>query len=133
MKGLRMQNMKRLRNLGLPTDLFTDDFWEREAVAKQRELLLLAEFERRVLAGDWAHLALPFNQIIKRWKDEIADPLHFASIGPRPRWVPVLGDAAVNWRRHRTGSYRKSWREYRRKQITAKREAQGKTPPNWKV
>ena len=34
-RSLRMQNMKRLRNLGLPTDLFSEGFAEREALAKR--------------------------------------------------------------------------------------------------
>jgi len=128
-RSLRMQNMKRLRDLGLPTNLFSEGFWEREAEAKERELLLLAAFEAMWKSGQWDELPLPFEQIIQRWKAEIADPLHFASIGPNPRWVPVLGDAACEWRRHTEGGYRKSWRDYRRKQIAKKREEQGKPPP----
>lgn len=132
-RSLRMQNMKRLRNLGLPTDLFKEGFWEREAEAKQQELLLLAAFEANWRSGQWDHLSLPFEQIIERWKTEILDPLHFASIGPRPRWVPVLGDAVCEWRRHTEGGYRKSWRNARRKQIAKKREEQGKPPSKWRV
>jgi hypothetical protein len=132
-RSLRSQNMKRLRNLGLPTDLFSEGFWEREALAKLRELALLAEFERWWRSGEWDHLALPFEQIIERWRAEIAHPLHFASIGPNPRWVPVLGDAACDWRRHRNGSYRKSWREYRRKQIATKRALAGKPPSKFRT
>lgn len=131
-RSLRMQNMKRLRNLGLPTDLFSEGFWEREAETKQRELLLLARFEATWRSGQWDALSLPFEQIIERWKAELADPLHFASIGPNPRWVPVLGDAVCEWRRHTEGGYRKTWRNYRRKQIAKKREGQGKPPPKWK-
>jgi hypothetical protein len=108
-RSLRMQNMKQLRDLGLPTDLFSDGFWEREAVAKKRELALLAEFERCVLEGYWDHLQLPFGQIIQRWRDEIARPMHFASIAPNLRWVPVMGDAATDWRRSSNGSFRKTW------------------------
>lgn len=44
-RSLRMQNMKRLRDLGLPTDLFSEQFAEREALAKLRELALLDELE----------------------------------------------------------------------------------------
>lgn len=132
-KSLQAQNRKRLKDLGLPADLFSEGFWEREAVAKQRELVLLAEFESWWRSGEWDHLDLPFEQIIERWKAEIANPLHFASIGPMPRWAPILGDAACEWRRHRTGSYRKTWREYRRKQIAKKREEQGKPPSKWRV
>lgn len=131
--SLRADNMKRLRNLGLPTDLFSAGFWEREVEAKKREAALLAAFEAMWKAGEWDHLSLPFAQIIERWKAEIANPLHFASIGPNPRWVPVLGDAVCDWRRHTSGSYRKTWREYRRKQITKNREEQGKRPPKWRV
>jgi len=131
-RSLRMQNMKRLRDLGLPTDLFSEGFWEREAEAKKQELLLLAAFEAHWKAGQWDDLALPFEQIIERWREEIANPLHFASIGPNPRWVPVLGDAAGEWRRHTEGGYRKSWRDYRRKQIAKKREMAGRSPPRFK-
>lgn len=132
-RSLRMQNMKRLRNLGLPTDLFSEGFQEREAVAKLRELALLAEFERWWRNGEWDHMALPFQDIIDRWKAEIANPLHFASIGPNPRWVPVMMVAGGEWRRHSAGGYRKSWRDYRRKQIAKKREAQGKPPPKFRI
>jgi len=128
-----MQNMKRLRNLGLPTDLFSPGFWEREAEAKKRELQLLTDFEEMWKSGEWDHLSLPFVQIIDRWKAEITSPLHFASIGPNPRWVPVMGDAVCDWRRHTSGGYRKTWREYRRKQITKNREEQGKPPSKWRV
>jgi len=127
-RSLRMQNMKRLRNLGLPTDLFSEGFQEREREAKKRETVLLAAFESMWRAGVWEHLSLPFAQIIARWQEEIANPLHFAGIGPNPRWVPVLGDAIGDWRRHTEGGYRKSWREYRRKQIAKNREEQGKPP-----
>lgn len=132
-RSLRMQNMKRLRDLGLPTDLFSDGFWTREAAAKQRELALLAEFERCWQNGYWDHLQLPFQEIVQRWRDEIANPMHFASIGPNPRWVPVLGDALTDWRRSSNGSFRKTWREYRRRQIAKDREAQGKPPPKFKT
>jgi hypothetical protein len=128
-----MQNMKRLRELGLPTDLFSESFWEREAETKRRELLLLEAFEAAWKAGQWNNSPLPFRQIIERWKAAIANPLHFASIGPNPRWVPVLGDAVCEWRRHTEGGYRKSWREYRRRKIAKKREEQGKRPPKWRV
>ena len=131
--GLRADNMRRLRNLGLPTDLFSAGFWEREAEAKQRELVLLVAFESMWKSGEWDYLSLPFAQIIERWKAEITSPLHFARIGPNPRWVPVLGDAVCDWRRHTNGGYRKAWREYRRKQITKHREEQGKRPPKWRV
>lgn len=94
-RSLRADNMKRLRSLGLPTDLFSAGFWEREAAAKMREALLLAAFEAMWKFGDWDHLSLPFQDIIERWKAEIVSPLHFASIGPNPRWVPVVGDACV--------------------------------------
>ena len=83
--SLRADNGKRLRNLGLLTDLFSAGFWEREAEAKQRELLLLDAFEAMWKARDWDHLSLPFIQIIERWKAEITSPLHFANIGHRPR------------------------------------------------
>lgn len=132
-RRLRMQNMKRLRDLGLPTDLFSEGFWEREALAKLRELALLAEFERWWRSGEWDHMLLPFEQIILRWRAEIANPLHFASIGPNPRWGPLMSKAGGEWRRHSGGGYRKSWRDYRRKQITKKREAQGKPPPKFRV
>lgn len=132
-RSLRMQNMKRLRNLGLPTDLFSEGFAEREALAKQRDLALLAEFERWWLSGDWDHMSLPFEDIIERWRAEITSPLHFASIGPNPRWVPVMTVVAGEWRRLSSGSYRTSWREYRRKQITKKRAAQGKPPPKFRT
>lgn len=132
-RSLRMQNMKRLRNLGLPTDLFSDGFWEREAVAKERELLLLAEFERCVRDGIWDHLQLPFTQLIQRWRDEIANPIHFASIGPNPRWVPVIGDAVSDWRRCSDGRFRKTWREYRRRQLAKDRESKGKPPLKFKT
>ena len=131
--SLRADNMRRLRNLGLPTDLFSEGFWEREAEAKRRELLLLAAFEAMWKVGEWDHLSLPFQAIIDRWKAEITNPMHFASIGPNPRWVPVLGDAVCDWRRHTSGGYRKTWREYRRKQITKHREEMGKRPPKWRV
>jgi hypothetical protein len=131
--SLQANNMKRLRNMGLPTDLFSAGFWEREAEAKKREAVLLVAFEAMWKAGDWDHLSLPFAQIIRRWKAEIASPMHFASIGPNPRWVPVLGDAVRDWRRHTSGGYRTSWREYRRKQITKERGALGKRPPKWRV
>lgn len=133
LKAVRLDNMRRLRNLGLPTDLFSGGFWEREAVAKQRELMLLAMFEAAWKAGQWDHLSLPFEQIIERWKADIAHPLHFASIGPNPRWVPVLTSCACDWRRHSSGGYRKSWRDYRRKEIAKKREAEGKPPSKWRV
>lgn len=116
-RSLRMQNMKRLRDLGLPTDLFSEGFWEREAEARRREKLLLEAFESLWMAGHWDHLLLPFEQILTRWKTEIASPRHFASIGPNPRWVPVVGDAVSEWRRHSTGSYKKAWRDYRRRRI----------------
>lgn len=131
-RSLRMQNMKRLRDLGLPTDLFSEGFWDREAVAKLRELALLDEFERWWQSGAWDYMMLPFAEIICRWRAEIADPLHFASIGPNPRWLLEMGRASCEWRRLSSGSYRKSWREYRRKQITNKRAAQGKPPPKFK-
>jgi len=127
-RSLRMQNMKRLRNLGLPTDLFSEGFWEREAEARKRELLLLEVLETLWKAGHWNHLSLPFAQIIERWKAEIASPLHFASIGPNPRWVPVVGDAVSEWRRHSTGGYRESWRRYQRKLTNTRREERGKPP-----
>lgn len=127
-RSLRMQNMKRLRNLGLPTDLFSEGFGEREAEAQERELLLLEVFEALWKAGQWDHLSLPLAQIIESWKDELANPLHFASIGPNPRWVPVVGDAVSEWRRHSTGGYKESWRKYQRKLTNKMREAQGRPP-----
>lgn len=127
-RSLRMQNMKRLRNLGLPTDLFSEGFSEREAEARKRELLLLEVFEALWVAGRWNHLSLPFEQIIKCWKSEIASPRHFASIGPNPRWVPVVGDAVSEWRRHSTGSYKKAWRDYRRRRIIRKLAAKSYKP-----
>jgi hypothetical protein len=33
LRSVQMQNMTRLRDLGLPTDLFSDGFWEREQEA----------------------------------------------------------------------------------------------------
>jgi hypothetical protein len=132
-KSIRADNRRRLRDLGLPVDLFNEGFWEREAEAKQREVLLLTMFEAMWRSGEWDHLSLPFEQIIERWKAEIASPLHFASLDDRPRWIRALTYSASEWRRRENGSYRKSWREYRRKQIAKKREAQGKPPPNWKV
>lgn len=132
-RSLRMQNMKRLRDLGLPTDLFSEGFAEREALAKLRELALLDEIERCWRSGEWDHMALPFVEIIDRWRAEIADPLHFASIGPNPRWALEMGRASNEWRRLSSGSYRRSWREYRRRQITKKRAAQGKPPPKFRT
>jgi hypothetical protein len=132
-KSIRADNRKRLRDLGLPIDLFSEGFWEREAEAKQREVLLLAMFEAMWRSGEWDHLSLPFEQIIERWKAEIASPLHFASLDDRPRWIRALTYSAGEWRRRENGNYRKSWREYRRKQIAKKREAQGKLPSRWRV
>ncbi|MFC5480561.1 hypothetical protein [Massilia suwonensis] len=132
-KSLQAENKRRLRDLGLPVDLFSEGFWEREAEAKARELRLLAVFEAAWLSGEWDHLSLPFEQIIERWKDEIASPLHFASVGDRPRWIRALTYSASEWRRRENGSYRKSWRESRRKWIAKKREAQGKPPSKWRV
>jgi len=132
-RSLRMQNMKRLRNLGLPTDLFNADFLEREVAARKRENHLLEIVEAMWKAGQWAHLSLPFDLIIARWREEIANPLHFASIGPNPRWVPVLGDAVGEWRRHTEGGYRKSWRDYRRKKLAQIRDKAGKPPPKFRV
>lgn len=133
LKSVQADNRKRLRDLGLPVDLFSEGFWEREAEARQRERLLLAMFESTWRSGEWDHLSLPFEQIIERWKAEIASPLHFASLDERPRWVRALTYSASEWKRHSSGSYRKSWREYRRKQIARKREAQGKPPSKYRV
>jgi len=133
LSSVRHDNMQRLRNLGLPTDLFSEGFWEREAVARQRELMLLAMFEAAWKAGQWDGLLLPFEQIIERWKADIAHPLHFASIGPNPRWVIAMSRAGNEWSRLSSGAYRKTWREYRRRQITARRKAQGKPPPKFRM
>lgn len=131
--SVRNDNMQRLRNLGLPTDVFSEGFWEREAEAKERELELLARFEAVWRSGQWNGFSLPFEQIIEHWKAEIAHPLHFASLGPKPRWVHAMNYSASEWRRHENGGYRKSWREYRRKHIAKKREEQGKPPSKWRV
>jgi hypothetical protein len=132
-KTLQKQNSERLRDLGLPSDLFSEGFQEREAAAKRLELLLVVEFERRWRSGEWDHLSLPFDQIIERWSADIARPMHFASIGAQPRWKTALTTAGEEWRRISSGKQRLAWREYRRKQITTKRAAQGKPPSKWKV
>ena len=67
LRGVRMENMKRLRDLGLPTDLFHEGFWEREEEAKKQELVLLAMFEAGWKSGYWDGLSLPFQDIIDRW------------------------------------------------------------------
>jgi len=131
--ALRNRNRDRLRDLGLPPDLFCEGFKQREMIAKRHELALLAEFERRWQAGEWNHLSLPFDQIIARWRADIARPMHFASIGAQPRWKKMMLRAGGDWRRKRTGAYRVAWRDYRRKQITKKREEQGKPPPKFRV
>jgi len=51
-RALQTRNMARLHDLGLPADLFSEGFWEREAQAKLRELALLLEFERRSVSGE---------------------------------------------------------------------------------
>lgn len=132
-RALQTQNMKRLRDLGLPSNLFSENFHEREQLAKQRELALIEEFERRSLSGEWNHLSLPFDQIIEMWRAAAASPTHFASIGPSPRWKKALNTAGEEWRRSSSGKQRIALREYRRKQITKSREAQGKLPPKFKV
>lgn len=132
-RTLQKVNRQRLCDLGLPCDLFSDGFQEREAGAKLRELALIDEFERRSLSGDWNHLSLPFAQIIESWRAAVASPTHFASIGPSPRWKKALNTAGEEWRRISSGEQRTAWREYRRKQITKSREAQGKPPPKFKV
>lgn len=133
LRSVRLENIRRLRALGLPVDLFSEGFWEREAEAKKRELTLLALFEATWRSGQWDYLSLPFEQIIERWNAEIASPLHFASLDAKPRWVERMNFAAREWRRREDGSYRKSWRDYRRKQIARKREAQGKPPSKYRV
>lgn len=130
---VRMQNMKRLRDMGLPTDLFRDGFWEREAEAKTREKMMLASFEAAWEAGYWDHLSLPFQDIIDRWKAEIENPLHFASIGPSPRWMPMLNRTGREWRRRNDGRMSVSWKAYRRKALIKKREQTGKTPPKFRT
>jgi hypothetical protein len=132
-KALQKRSSKRLRDLGLPPDLFSEGFQEREAAAKRMELVLVGEFERRSLSGEWDHLSLPFEQIIAGWRAAIASPTHFARIGPSPRWKKALNTAREEWVRISSGKQRLAWREYRRKQITKKREAQGKPPPKFKV
>jgi hypothetical protein len=132
-KALQKRNSDRLRDLGLPSDLFSEGFQEREAAAKRLELLLVVEFERRWRCGEWDHLSLPFYQIIERWRADIARPMHFASIGAQPRWKKMLLRAGGDWRRKRTGAYKLAWRDYRRKQITKKRVKQGKPPPKFRV
>ena len=132
-KALQKRNSERLRDLGLPPDLFSEGFQEREAAAKRLELLLVGEFERRSLSGEWDHLSLPFEHIITGWRAAIASPTHFASIGPAPRCKKALNTAREEWVRISSGKQRLAWREYRRKQITKKREAQGKPPPKFKV
>lgn len=131
--SIRNENTRRLRNLGLPSDLFKDGFWEREAEAKKRELMLLTAFEGTWKSGQWDGLALPFADIIQRWKAEMASPLHFASIGPSPRWALMLGDVAIAWKRRTDGRFAASVLTYRRKCIAAKREAQGKPPSKLKT
>lgn len=131
--ALQKRNSERLRDLGLPSDLFSEGFQEREAAAKRLELLLVGEFERRSVSVEWNHLSLPFDQIIARWRADIAGPMHFASIGAQPRWKKMMLRAGGDWRRKRTGAYKLAWREYRRKQITKKREEQGKPPPKFRV
>lgn len=132
-KALQKRNSERLRDLGLPSDFFSEGFQEREAAAKRLELLLVVEFERRWRSGEWDHLSLPFQKIIERWRADIARPMHFASIGPSPRWKTALTTAGEEWRRISSGKQRLAWREYRRKQITAKRATQGKPPPKFRV
>lgn len=132
-KVLQKRNSERLRDLGLPGDLFSEGFQQREAAAKGLELALVGEFERRSVSGEWGHLSLPFDQIIERWRADIARPMHFASIGPQPRWKKKMLRAGGDWRRKRTGAYKLAWRDYRRKQITKKRVEQGKPPPKFRV
>lgn len=132
-KALQKQNSERLRDLGLPGDLFSEGFQQREAAAKGLELALVGEFERRSVSGEWDHLSLPFNQIIERWREDIARPMHFATIGPSPRWKTAMTTAGEEWRRISSGKQRLAWREYRRRQIAAKRATQGKPPPKFRV
>ena len=128
-----MENMRRLRDLGLPTDLFSDDFWEREQEARKHELVLLAMFEAGWKSGYWDNLSLPFQDIIDQWKAEISSPMHFASIGPNPRWMPMLNRTEREWQRHNDGGMGKSWKAYKRRMLIKSRAAVGKPPPKFRT
>jgi hypothetical protein len=133
LRSVQLQNMTRLRDLGLPTDLFSDGFWEREQEARRRELMLLAMFEAAWKSGYWDQLSLPFQDIIDRWKAEIASPMHFASIGPNPRWMPMLNRTEREWKRRNDGRMGQSWKAYKRKMLIKNREAAGKPPPKFRT
>jgi hypothetical protein len=126
-KAPQKRNSERLRDLGLPPDLFSEGLQEREAAAKRLELVLVRESERRSLSGEWGYLSLPFEQIIARWRAAIASPTRFASIGPSPRWKKALNTAREEWVRINSGRQRMAWREHRRKQIYEEARSAGKT------
>jgi hypothetical protein len=133
LRSVQLQNMTRLRDLGLPTDLFSEGFWEREQEARKRELLLLRTFEAAWKSGYWDQLSLPFQDIIDRWKAEIASPMHFASVGPSPRWMPMLNLTEREWKRRNDGRMGQSWKAYKRKMLIKNRAAAGKPPPKFRT
>jgi len=123
---MRSQNLKRLRDLGFPDDFFTEGFWERELEARKTELRLLALMEAKFLAGDYQGMAIPFEEVLARWRAAIAHPLHFASVGWRPNWIDALNDTKAEWAARRTGRRKESWRKSAMKQNEKEREARQK-------
>lgn len=106
--GLALQNRRRLIKLGLPGDLLSEGFWEREEEAKKREVALLAAMEAAWVSGNLGH-NLPWKQIFERWHRLLENPLHFSSYGDRPRWVDALNDARAEMAAQRNGRRKECW------------------------
>lgn len=124
---LQKENSRRLREMGLPDNLFDPDFEQKEAAAKAAELEMLERLEAEFLAGNLGD-GVQWQAAIAEWKARIAHPLHFASTGHRPRWVDRFNDAASDWRQRERGTRYEAFDRYNRK----RREAAGMKPRNFK-
>lgn len=130
---LRASNKRRLRALGLPCNLFDADFWEKEIAARKDELLLLAAFEEMARNGRWQNLSLPWQDIIDRWKKEIASPMHFASIGPNAEWTKSIRKYAEDLARRNDGRFAMAWKKRDQKTRIRNAEMVGKSPPKFRT
>jgi hypothetical protein len=108
LRMLRKQNVRRLLKLGLPDNLFEPDFWEKEMAARKVDAQMLQWFEDQYKAGKLG-ANVPWLAVFARWREDMARPLYFASMGKRPRWVDALNDAKAEWRARENGRRKLSW------------------------